>query len=207
MGALHFISTGRQTADEFAAICARIHPYADAIHIREKEKTAREVAEFVAALLYAGVPPQKIIVNDRVDVAAVYGVKGVQLAYHSLPVRAVRRSFPDLTVGCSVHSLTEAKQAEEDGAHFCLYGHMFPTASKPGLPPRSIDSLREMAASVCIPVIAIGGIHAGNACRVMEAGAAGVAVLSAVFLAPDPVVEARRLAQIVRGERKNGGPL
>lgn len=59
MGALHFISTGRQTADEFAAICARIHPYADAIHIREKEKTAREVAEFVAALLYAGVPPQK----------------------------------------------------------------------------------------------------------------------------------------------------
>ncbi|AKM17898.1 thiazole tautomerase TenI [Geobacillus stearothermophilus] len=207
MGALHFISTGRQTADEFAAICARIHPYADAIHIREKEKTAREVAEFVAALLYAGVPPQKIIVNDRVDVAAVYGVKGVQLAYHSLPVRAVRRSFPDLTVGCSVHSLTEAKQAEEDGAHFCLYGHMFPTASKPGLPPRSIDSLREMAASVCIPVIAIGGIHAGNACRVMEAGAAGVAVLSAVFLAPDPVVEARRLAQIVRGERKNGGTL
>ncbi|MED0653812.1 thiazole tautomerase TenI [Anoxybacillus geothermalis] len=207
MGALHFISTGRQTADEFAAICARIHPYADAIHIREKEKTAREVAEFVAALLYAGVPPQKIIVNDRVDVAAVYGVGGVQIAYHSLPVRAVRRSFPDLTVGCSVHSLTEAKQAEEDGAHFCLYGHMFPTASKPGLPPRSIDSLREMAASVCIPVIAIGGIHAGNACRVMEAGAAGVAVLSAVFLAPDPVVEARRLAQIVRGERKNGGTL
>lgn len=207
MGALHFISTGRQTANEFAAICARIHPYADAIHIREKEKTAREVAEFVAALLYAGVPPQKIIVNDRVDVAAVYGVGGVQIAYHSLPVRAVRRSFPDLTVGCSVHSLTEAKQAEEDGAHFCLYGHMFPTASKPGLPPRSIDSLREMAASVCIPVIAIGGIHAGNACRVMEAGAAGVAVLSAVFLAPDPVVEARRLAQIVRGERKNGGTL
>ncbi|WJQ00831.1 thiazole tautomerase TenI [Geobacillus stearothermophilus] len=207
MGALHFISTGRQTADEFAAICARIHPYADAIHIREKEKTAREVAEFVTALLYAGVPPQKIIVNDRVDVAAVYGVGGVQIAYHSLPVRAVRRSFPDLTVGCSVHSLTEAKQAEEDGAHFCLYGHMFPTASKPGLPPRSIDSLREMAASVCIPVIAIGGIHAGNACRVMEAGAAGVAVLSAVFLAPDPVVEARRLAQIVRGERKNGGTL
>lgn len=59
MGALHFISTGRQTADEFAAICARIHPYADAIHIREKEKTAREVAEFVTALLYTGVPPQK----------------------------------------------------------------------------------------------------------------------------------------------------
>ncbi len=207
MGALHFISTGRQTADEFAAICARIHPYADAIHIREKEKTAREVAEFVAALLYAGVPPQKIIVNDRVDVAAVYGVKGVQLAYHSLPVRAVRRSFPDLTVGCSVHGSEEAKQAEQDGAHFCLYGHIFPTDSKPGLPPRGLDSLAEIAAAVSIPVIAIGGIHAGNACRVMEAGATGVAVLSAVFLAPDPVVEARRLAQIVRGERKNGGTL
>lgn len=199
MGILHFISTGRQTADEFAAICAHVHPYADFIHIREKEKTARETAEFVTALLRVGVPLQKIIVNDRVDVAAVYGVKGVQLAYHSLPVRAVRRSFPDLTVGCSVHGSEEAKQAEQDGAHFCLYGHIFPTDSKPGLPPRGLDSLAEIAAAVSIPVIAIGGIHAGNARRVLEAGAAGVAVLSAVFFAADPVAEAKRLADIVKG--------
>ncbi|KJE26005.1 thiamine monophosphate synthase/TENI family protein [Geobacillus kaustophilus] len=198
MGILHFISTGRQTADEFAAICAHVHPYADFIHIREKEKTAREVAEFVTALLRAGVPPRKIVVNDRVDVAVVYGVKGVQLAYHSLPVRAVRSSFPDLMVGCSVHGLEEAKQAENDGAHFCLYGHIFSTDSKPGLPPRGLDSLAEIAAAVSIPVIAIGGIHAGNARQVLEAGAFGVAVLSAVFFAADPVAEAKRLADIVK---------
>ncbi|NNU88526.1 thiazole tautomerase TenI [Geobacillus sp. MR] len=201
MGTLHFVSNGRQTADEFAAICQHIHPYADCIHIREKEKTAREVAAFVTALLRVGVPPQKIIVNDRVDVAAVYGVHGVQLAYHSLPVRAVRRSFPSLTVGCSVHGLAEAKQAEEDGAHFCLFGHIFPTASKPGVLPRGVDLLKEIAAAVHIPVIAIGGIHAGNARRVLEAGAAGVAVLSAIFFAADPVSEAKRLAEIVKGER------
>ncbi|AMX84487.1 transcriptional regulator [Geobacillus subterraneus] len=200
MGMLHFVSTGRQTADEFAAICQHIHPYADAIHIREKEKTAREVAAFVTALLRAGVPPKKIIVNDRVDVAAVYGVHGVQLAYHSLPVRAVRRSFPSLAVGCSVHGLAEARQAEEDGAHFCLFGHVFPSSSKPGLPPRGVDSLKEIAAAVHIPVIAIGGIHAGNARQALEAGAAGVAVLSAVFFAADPVGEAKRLAELVKGE-------
>lgn len=59
MGVLHFVSTGRQTVDEFAAICAHTHPYADLIHIREKGKTAREVAAFVAALLRVGVPLQK----------------------------------------------------------------------------------------------------------------------------------------------------
>lgn len=60
MGVLHLVSTGRQTAAQLAAICARVHPYADAIHVREKGKTAREVAEFVVALLRAGVPAQKL---------------------------------------------------------------------------------------------------------------------------------------------------
>ncbi|MGZ0084647.1 thiazole tautomerase TenI [Caldibacillus thermoamylovorans] len=201
MGVLHLISTGRQTAAQLAAICARVHPYADAIHVREKRKTAREVAEFVIALLRAGVPAQKIIVNDRVDVAAVYGVKGVQLAYHSLPVRAVRRTFPDLEIGCSVHGPIEAKQAQQAGAHFCLYGHVFPTESKPGLAPRGLDGVADVVRAVQIPIIAIGGIHAGNARSVLKAGAAGVAALSAVFLAEDPVREAKQLAEIVKGER------
>ncbi len=201
MGVLHLISTGRQTAAQLAAICARVHPYADAIHVREKGKTAREVAEFVIALLRAGVPVQKIIVNDRVDVAVVYGVKGVQLAYHSLPVRAVRRTFSDLEIGCSVHGPIEAKQAQQAGAHFCLYGHVFPTESKPGLAPRGLDGVADVVRAVQIPIIAIGGIHAGNARSVLKAGAAGVAVLSAVFLAEDPVREAKQLAEIVKGER------
>ncbi|OQP03253.1 thiazole tautomerase TenI [Geobacillus sp. 44B] len=195
---LHLISTGKQSAEQFASICARIHPYIDAIHVREKRKTAREVSAFVAALIESGVPPQKIIVNDRVDVAAVFGVKGVQLAHHSLSVCQVKPHFPALAVGCSVHSLGEAKEAEKSGADFCIYGHIFPTASKPGMRPRGVESLRIVAGGVHIPVIAIGGIHAGNAAQVLQAGADGIAVMSAVFLARDPVAEAKKLAHIVK---------
>ncbi|NUK28625.1 thiazole tautomerase TenI [Parageobacillus sp. VR-IP] len=195
---LHLISTGKQSAEQFASICARIHPYIDAIHVREKRKTAREVSAFVAALIESGVPPQKIIVNDRVDVAAVFGVKGVQLAHHSLSVCQVKPHFPALAVGCSVHSLDEAKEAEKSGADFCIYGHIFPTASKPGMRPRGVESLRIVADGVHIPVIAIGGIHAGNAAQVLQAGADGIAVMSAVFLAKDPVAETKKLAHIVK---------
>jgi thiazole tautomerase (transcriptional regulator TenI) len=195
---LHIISTGKQSLEQFVAICARVHPYVDAIHVREKMKTAREISEFLTALIKQGVPPRKIIVNDRIDVAVVFGVKGVQLAYHSLSVRQVKHHFPLLSIGCSVHSIEEAMKAEESGADYCIYGHVFPTASKVGVPSRGIESLRSVVSHVNIPVIAIGGIHSNNAEQVLKAGAQGIAVMSAVFFAEDPVSEAKKLAKIVK---------
>jgi thiazole tautomerase (transcriptional regulator TenI) len=195
---LHIISTGKQSLEQFVAICARVHPYVDAIHVREKMKTAREISEFLTALIKQGVPPRKIIVNDRIDVAVVFGVKGVQLAHHSLSVRKVKHHFPSLSIGCSVHSIEEAMKAEESGADYCIYGHVFPTASKAGVPPRGIESLRSVVNHVNIPVIAIGGIHSNNAEQVLKAGAQGIAVMSAVFFAEDPVSEAKKLAKIVK---------
>jgi thiazole tautomerase (transcriptional regulator TenI) len=195
---LHIISTGKQSLDQFVAICARVHPYVDAIHVREKMKTAREISEFLTALIKQGVPPRKIIVNDRIDVAVVFGVKGVQLAHHSLSVRKVKHHFPSLSIGCSVHSIEEAMEAEESGADYCIYGHVFATGSKVGVPPRGIESLRSVANHVNIPVIAIGGIHSNNAEQVLKAGAQGIAVMSAVFFADDPVGEAKKLAKIVK---------
>ncbi|MBB3868395.1 thiazole tautomerase TenI [Parageobacillus toebii NBRC 107807] len=195
---LHIISTGKQPLDQFVAICARVHPYVDAIHVREKMKTAREISEFLTALIKQGVPPRKIIVNDRIDVAVVFGVKGVQLAHHSLSVRKVKHHFPSLSIGCSVHSIAEAMEAEESGADYCIYGHVFATGSKVGVPPRGIESLRSVVNHVNIPVIAIGGIHSNNAEQVLKAGAQGIAVMSAVFFADDPVSEAKKLAKIVK---------
>ncbi|MEK1830709.1 thiamine phosphate synthase [Priestia megaterium] len=72
----------------------------------------------------------KIIVNDRVDVAHALKAKGVQLAYHSLDVSVVIDAFPSLIVGKSVHSVEEALEAEKDGAHYILYGHIYSTHSK-----------------------------------------------------------------------------
>lgn len=132
------------------------------------------------------------------DVAVVFGVKGVQLAHHSLSVRKVKHHFPSLSIGCSVHSIAEAMEAEESGADYCIYGHVFATGSKVGVPPRGIESLRSVVNHVNIPVIAIGGIHSNNAEQVLKSGAQGIAVMSAVFFADDPVSEAKKLAKIVK---------
>ncbi|SDM82715.1 thiazole tautomerase TenI [Sediminibacillus halophilus] len=190
-GELHIVSTGNQQPEEFAKIAGDIHPYITAIHIREKHKTAKEIYQMIKRLLDNQVPASKIIVNDRLDVAHVMKVCGVHLAYHSLPVDEVKERFPDLRVGCSVHSLEEATLAQKQGADYAFFGHVFPTKSKPGLAPRGVEQLRSILSSVSIPVIAIGGIKPGNVNEVMEAGAKGVAVMSGVLEANQPLVKAK----------------
>lgn len=184
---LHIISTGKQKPEQLAEIIGVIHPYIDFIHLREKTKRAKEVYEMVELLADKKVPLSKIMINDRVDVACATNVKGVQLAYHSLPVEIVKRKFADLTVGCSVHSIEEAKIAEQQGADYVIFGHVYSTQSKPGLIPKGIEQLCAISESVSIPVIAIGGITPANSREVIEAGAQGVAVMSGILEAEDPL--------------------
>ncbi|MEW9502870.1 thiazole tautomerase TenI [Jeotgalibacillus marinus] len=184
---LHVISTGRQKPEQLAEIVGSIHPYIDAIHIREKSKTAKEIFEMAKLLTDKRVPLSKIIINDRIDVAYALKVEGVQLAYHSLPVAIVKKQFASLRVGCSVHSIEEAQMAQEHGADYVIFGHVFPTQSKPGAVSRGLEQLAIVANAVSIPVVAIGGIKPTNVRGVIEAGAKGVAVLSGVLEAEDPL--------------------
>jgi thiazole tautomerase (transcriptional regulator TenI) len=184
---LHVVSTGRQSLADLAAIARDIRPYVTAFHLREKTKTACELMEGIELLQAAGVPPGQIIVNDRADVAAAAGIRGVHLAYHSLSVSAVKKLFPRMCVGKSVHSEAEAVQAEAEGADYVMYGHIFPTSSKPGLPARGTEALRLLAARVRIPVIAIGGVKPSDVTGILGAGAAGAAVMSGVLEADDPI--------------------
>lgn len=184
---IHVISTGKQTIEQFSQIASRIHEYVDFIHVREKERSAKEIAEIIHLLIEKGVPLRKIVVNDRVDVAAVMSVKGVQLAYHSLQVSEVKKAFPGLQIGKSVHSLEEAIEAQQQGADYVLFGHIFATASKPDLYPRGITQLKQLVEQVDIPVVAIGGITPNNTAEVIRAGASGIAVMSGILQAEDPL--------------------
>jgi thiazole tautomerase (transcriptional regulator TenI) len=190
---LHAISAG-QPAEEFIRIASSISRYVDFIHIREHHRTAAEIFEMGKSLLEKGVPSEQIIINNRVDAAAALGVKGVQLGYHSLPVRAVRKTFFGLIIGKSVHSLEEAVQAEEDGADYVMYGHCFPTGSKPGIEPKGLSSLEKIAGELSVPVIALGGISPDKMDQVISAGASGAAVLSGIFKASNPEAAASAFA-------------
>lgn len=100
-------------------------------------------------------------------------------------------------VSCAVHSVGAAHRAASAGADLLQFGTMFTTTSKPGIAPAGISRLRAVIESVQVPVIAIGGISAANAGDAIAAGAAGIAVIGAIFDTPDPRAAAHALRQAI----------
>lgn len=195
---LHVITSGERALSELVPVMRSMHQFITAIQLREPARTARELFNAVEELLDAGVPVSKVRVNDRVDVAVASGAGGVHLAGHSLPIAKVKQLCGvDRPIGKSVHSLEEAKQAERDGVSYVIYGHIYATGSKPGLEPRGLEELARITRSVSVPVIAIGGITPDRVQAVMEAGAAGIAVMSGVLGAVDPVEAAGTYAEAI----------
>ncbi|RYG72291.1 thiazole tautomerase TenI [Lentibacillus lipolyticus] len=198
---LHVISTGKQSPDELIAIAGTIYPYIDYIHLREKTWTEDAFRTAIDALLKAGVPRDKIIMNTHAQIADAKTVGGVQLTHQSISAAQARRWYGRLRIGCSVHSVKEAANAAEDGADYVTYGHIFESGSKPGVEPRGLAGLREVVQQTSIPVVAIGGITPDNTKEVLESGAAGIAVLSGILLAEDPLAAVQRYRQSLEESR------
>ncbi|HEX6332215.1 MAG TPA: thiamine phosphate synthase [Actinomycetota bacterium] len=138
------------------------------------------------------------VVNDRVDVAAEVGA-GAHVGQGDDPMRA-RAVLGDLPLGISVSTPEEAAAAERAGADY-LGLTVWATPTKPEAEAMGLEGLRAVAGSVSLPVVAIGGIDATNAQAVLDAGAAGVAVVSAIGAAPDPVAATRELVAMVTDDR------
>lgn len=135
-----------------------------------------------------------LIVNDRVDVAILAGAAGVHVGADDLPVERVRALVPDgFIVGASVGSDDELADAR--GADYVGVGPVFPTTSKPdaGSSLGPAEAARLIKASG-LPGAGIGGITPHNAREVIEAGADGIAVLSAVSADPETAARALRSA-------------
>jgi thiamine-phosphate pyrophosphorylase len=121
--------------------------------------------------------PVPLLVNARVDVALAVGAFGVHLPEQDVPVAAARRLLGDRLVGRSVHSLEAALEAESDGADYLVLGPVFATATHSHLEPLGLEALREVAARVRVPVLAIGGVDEARAAECLAAGAAGFAAI------------------------------
>ncbi|MFC7440588.1 thiamine phosphate synthase [Laceyella putida] len=174
---LHVLSSPKQTIQELARLWSRIAPEVDCFHLRYKHLSADELYRAAKVLLAAGIPARSLIVNSSLAVAEALGLQGVHLPEQ----RAFPHAKPSgIRVGRSVHSLAAAQRAEQEGVDYLMVGHIFPSASKPGLPPLGVDRLREWTRRIQIPVIAIGGIGVHNVDRIKRAGCQGIAVISAV---------------------------
>jgi len=152
----------------------------DLIQIRERDLSARALFNLAErAAFYARNTGTSILINDRADIAAAYGI-GVHLTTRSMKPEVVRAAFGvDLLIGVSTHSLYEVAKAEGGGADFVVFGPVFETASKKKYgPPVGLSALRAAAARSKIPVLALGGITSDNFRGTLDAGAAGIAGIS-----------------------------
>lgn len=121
----------------------------------------------------ARLSPVPVVVSARVDVALAFGL-GVHLPERDLPCRAARRLLPRALIGRSVHDAKGLLVAAEEGADYALLGPVFPTPSHPGVRALGVERFRRMAASVAMPVLAIGGVDAERAAALGGAGYAAI---------------------------------
>jgi thiamine-phosphate pyrophosphorylase len=139
------------------------------------------------------------VVNDRVDVASRAGA-GAHVGQEDAPGQARRALGPEPVLGISVDDVADALEAARAGADYVGIT-VWSTPTKPEARPHGIRGLRAVVDAVALPVVAIGGVDAVNAREVLDAGAAGIAVVSAVGAAADPVAATRRLVAAVTEAR------
>ncbi len=134
-----------------------------------------------------------VAVNADWQRAVAFGARHIHLPEHSVPVGVVRHHLgTGALVGKSAHSVEAACKAAALGADYVIAGTIFASQSHPDTEPLGLDFLREVCAAVAIPVLAIGGVTPENLGACIEAGAAGVAVLSPIMRAADPKAAAQK---------------
>jgi thiamine-phosphate pyrophosphorylase len=179
---------------------------ADTIQLRDKRVEHDDLVaiaiELLAVCRPVGVP---LIINDSVEAAAAAGADGVHLGRGDAAISAARKTLgAQAIIGGSADSLEAAIAVEREGADYVGFGHIFATESKNKTgPPVGIDTLGAVCAALGVPVVAIGGVTAGNAGSVITAGAWGVAVIGAVCGAEAPDRAARSIRDAL--DRESGG--
>ena len=196
-GAAH--SAGRDTP---SVVADALEGGIDVVQLRDKGQSARERYQTGRRLREqtntAGVP---LVVNDRIDLARAIEADGVHLGQSDLPVEVAREQLgASAIVGVSASTVAEATAAEAAGADYLGVGAVYGTTSK-AVPDEEngigTERIEAIARAVDIPVIGIGGIDATNAAAVVDAGATGVAVISAITAADDPRAATATLREVV----------
>ena len=168
------------------------------VQLREKDAPHREIVALGRELLRvcrdAGVP---FVLDDEVEIAREIGADGVHVGQDDMACELARVALgPDAIVGVSAQTVEQALAAQAAGADYLGVGALIPTATKPDAVDVTYDELCAICAAVDIPVVGIGGLNARTIGQFAGSGAAGAAVVSAIFAADDCEYATRELREI-----------
>ncbi len=189
---LYLITDRHQVAPDhtlLSAVDAALQGGVKAVQLREKDLSAAELLPLARELrVLTRHHGALLLINDRIDIALAVQADGVHLGGHSLPADIARELVgPDLLIGISTHTHDEIRIAEQQGADFVTFGPVYATPSKAafGL-PQGLHALSEACRVSGLPVFALGGITSSRLPEARQAGASGIALISAILARSDP---------------------
>ncbi|HEY3113354.1 MAG TPA: thiamine phosphate synthase [Gemmatimonadaceae bacterium] len=176
-------------------VAAAVRGGATSVQVRLKTAAPREVVEITRSIMSRVSVP--VIVNDRADIALAAGAAGVHVGEADLPVSAIRRfAPPNFIIGASLGSDSELLNAKD--ADYVGVGPVYGSESKDDAGAAiGVEGFKRLAALVDHPAVAVGGITADRALQITVNGAAGVAVINAIFMADDPESATRAIATAI----------
>jgi thiamine-phosphate pyrophosphorylase len=180
---------------------------ADIIQLRDKRSKKRDILRKAYALRELTRKHDVLfIVNDHLDIALEADADGVHLGQDDLPLKAARKLMGDRIIGISTHRIEEAREAEREGADYIGVGPVFATKTKEDVvAPVTLEYVRQVAAEITIPWVAIGGIKLHNVDRVLAAGATRICAVSEIVGASDVIGTCRRFVEKIMNARGGGG--
>lgn len=196
------LSRGRTTLE---IVTAAVSGGVTCVQLREKTASTRKfIREALTLKEYLKSVTVPLIINDRLDVALAVGADGVHLGRKDMPLAMARAIVDDrMIIGISVESLEDAVSAEAGGADYLGVSPIYQTPTKTDTAPAlGVAGLRVIRQAVNLPLVGIGGLHQGNAAEIIRNGADGVAVVSAIVAAQDPMQAARGLKGVIAKARQ-----
>lgn len=203
---LYFVTDRKQTGGRqlIDVVHAALDGGVRAVQLREKDAEGGEVYRLAEALrTLTSRYNARLLVNDRIDVVLAVDADGLHLGQTSFPVTTARRLLgSEKLIGVSTHSSAEIDAAR--GADFIVFGPVYFTPSKATYgEPQGLERLRQAVTQSSVPVIAIGGVKKEQITEVINAGAHGIGVITAISTAADPARAARELLALLPVTARN----
>jgi thiamine-phosphate diphosphorylase len=196
---LGYAGTDQRLLDVITSLAHLLDDPRVAIQLRAKELTPMELAVLAEQVLQRVPQDAALVLNGHADLAATLGYAGAHWPERDVPGRRPPRPAWQ---SAAAHSAAGRQRAEDAGMDAAVFGSVFAPGSHPG-EAAGLDALRQITADASIPVVAIGGVTPERVAACIEAGAHGVAAVSAILDAPDPAAAAREyLAEIERALRE-----